>query len=487
MSTLKKQGIVAFIWDFAGKIANQGSGLIVTIFLARLLEPSEFGLVAMVMVFVGLAMVFTDVGLGSALIQKRHLTPVHYSSVFFFNLTLGSFLTFLMFISAPLISRFYDNPALEPLIHVMAFSFIINAFSAVQSTKLRKELNYAILTKVRFVSSLAAGIIGVTMAYIGYGVWSLIVQILSSQIIYVLLVWKVSGWIPAFSFSLKALKSLWAFGLRMFVSGLLEALFSRLDYMFIGKLFPAATLGFFQRAKSLNMLVISYSSGSLMSVLFPLLSKVQHDLPRFQNIIIKGMGLITFVVFFLLGGLYTTAHEIVLLLFGGKWEPSVEFFKILALSSFAYPVSALLVNVLSSRGNSKAFLELEIYKKLLGITNIIVLYFFGIKAFLYYAVFTSTLAIILNAVYVKKEIGLSVFQLLKPVLVQYALALIAVISVYYSIGWISFHLISGLAVKGTAFLVAYWLLNKFFNTFSYNIFMQEITPLIGKIKRKIRR
>ena len=156
---------------------------------------------------------------------------------------------------------------------------------------------------------------------------------------------------------------LWAYGFRMFLSGLLDAIFTRLDYLIIGKLFAPATLGFFQRAKSLNLMVAQNSSASLMSVLFPVLSKVQNDLQRFQRIVVKTMGIICFVVFLLLGGLYLVSEELIVLLFGEKWLPSVSYFQILVISGFGYPVSALLVNILSSRGKSKEFLLLEILKK----------------------------------------------------------------------------------------------------------------------------
>jgi len=337
-------------------------GFIATIILARLLEPAEFGLIAMIMAIIGIAQVFTNVGLGAALIQRRRVLPVHYSSVFFLNIVIGAFLTLITFLSASLIGDFYNSEQLVPIAKVMSLAFFINAFSSVQVTKLRKEINYATLTKANITASLLSGIIGVSLAYDGLGVWSLVVQVLLRGLIFNIYLWRMSHWQPSLLFSLKALNQLWPFGFRMFISSLLDAVFKWLDILIIGKLFTPATLGFFERAKSLDQFIVAYSSGSLMSVLFPILSKMQNDLPRFQNIVTKILGILSFIVFMLLGVIYLISEELIIILFTEKWLPSVKYFKILVLSGFAYPISALLVNVLSSRGNSKAYLRLEIYK-----------------------------------------------------------------------------------------------------------------------------
>ena len=487
MDKLKTQGTKAFIWDFSGKMAMHGMGFVVSIFLARLLEPSDFGLVAMVMVIIGIAGIFSDVGLGSALIQRRRVLPIHYSSVFSFNVTIGALLTLLTFLAAPLIASFYNNQELIPLTQVISFSFVIGAFSAVQSTKLRKELNYALLTKVAFISSLISGIVGISLAFNGAGVWSLVVQSLTQGIVYNILIWSVSHWKPSVEFSLKALMQLWAFGFRMFLSGLLDTVFTRLDTIIIAKLFTPATLGYFNRAKSLDQMVITYSSGSLMSVLFPLLSKIKNDLPRFQNVIIKSLGIITFVTFFLLGGLYLVSHELIVLLFGEKWLQSVYYFQILVLSGFAYPISALLVNVLSSRGNSKAFLRLEIYKKIIAMLNLLVLYLWGIDAYLYGLIVQGSISVYLNIVFVSTEISLAKWGMVKSILIQIILSVVAV----YIVLWLNQDVVGGnfkmLLIKGVEYTMLYIIANKFLNTDAYRYFMDEAKPSFEKIKDKVRR
>jgi len=484
MDDLKAKGIKAFAWDYSGQLATQGMGLIVSIFLARLLEPSEFGLIAMIMVIIGIAGVFTDIGLGGALIQRRKVLPVHYSSVFYFNIFIGMILTLITYFSASWIGAFYNNDALVLLAQVMSLSFLINAFSSVQSTKLRKELDYGALTKSRFMASLLSGGAGVALAFYGAGVWSLVTQVLSFSIFYNIMIWSTSQWKPSLSFSFKALAQLWAYGFRMFLSGLLDAVFTRLDYLIIGKLFTPATLGFFQRAKSLNLMVVQYSSGSLMRVLFPILSEVQNDLQRLQRIAVKAMGIICFIVFLLLGGLYLISEELILLLFGDKWIQSVSYFQILVISGFGYPVGALLVNILSSRGKSKEFLRLELLKKALISINFFVLYNWGISSYLYGLIVTTVLAVILNIFFASREISLPMVRFIKPIIIQASISIIAIVTTEYLLKSTDLSAISKLILEGLTFTTIYLLINWTFKTSSFYAFLEQLLPVVKQRFRK---
>lgn len=487
MNKLKAQGTKAFIWDFFGKMATHGMGLIVTIFLARLLEPSDFGLIAMVMVIIGIASVFTDVGLGGALIQRRKVLPIHYTSVFYFNIVIGFLLTLITYFSAPAISEFYNNEQLLPLTQVMSLSFVINAFSSVQSTQLRKKLNYALLTKISLISSLSGGILGISLALWGAGVWTLVAQTLTIGIVYNILIWSANNWKPSLEFSGKALTQLWGFGFRMFLVGLLDAISTRLDYMIIGKLFPVATLGFYQRAKSLNMMAIQYSSGSLMSVLFPILSKVQNNLPRFQNIILKSLGIISFVVFFLFGSLYLISEELIVILFSDKWLPSVEYFKLLAFSGFAYPINALLVNVLKSRGKSKAFLRMAIYKKSVAFSNLGIGFLFGIEGFLYGLIIVAIINTSITIVMASHESSIAIIEFYKLIIVQVVMAALALLITLFSVEFLPDSNIILLLIKLVLFSTVYLFINWIFNTLPFQYFLDEFLPVLKKITNKIRK
>ncbi|UPT76816.1 lipopolysaccharide biosynthesis protein [Sulfurovum sp. XGS-02] len=479
---LKSMGLTALIWDFFGKIARHGTTFIVTIILARILEPSDFGLIAMIMVIVMIALVFTDVGLGSALIQRRRLLLVHYSSVFYFNVFIGVILTVITIFSASWISDFYNNEELVPVTQVTALLFVINAFSSVQTNILRKQLNYAALAKADVAAALLSGITSIGFALYGAGVWSLVIQALSRGVYYNLFVWSASKWVPSLLFSFKALMQLWGFGFRIFLSTILEVVYSKLDVLIIGKLFTPAVLGFFDQAKRLDLMITQLSSGSIMAVLFPVLSKVQNDLPRFQHIVINTLRIISFVVFFLLGVMYVISEELIVFLFTEKWLPSVAYFKILLLSGFAYPISALLVDILMSRGNSKAFLRLEIYKKILQSINFYVGFLWGIEGYLYGLVIVAVLSVSLNILFASREIKLAFFVFLKPIIVQMLISFIIVWLVILSTEEIEIYGILMLVMKSTMFTVLYFIINKLVKTSSYGSFEAQLSQILKRRK-----
>jgi len=486
LDNLKTRGVKAFVWDFTGKLALNGMGFVVSIFLARLLEPSDFGLVAMVIVFIVIAGIFSDGGLSTALIQRRRIHSIHFSSVFYFNIAIGALLTFILFLSASLIADFYNNQALIPLVQVISFSFIINAFYTVQRAKLQKELDYARLTKISMTAVFSGGIVGISFALYGAGVWSLVALELTQGLTYNVVIWSLGHWKPSWHFSYKALRQLWVFGFRMFLSSFLTRTFTQLDTIIIGKLFAPATLGFFNRAKALDQMVVNYSSASLTAVLFPLLSKVQNDLPRFQNIVIKSLGIIVFVVFLLLGGLYLVSHELIVLLFGEKWLESVAYFKILVLGGFGFPVSALLGNVLSSRGNSKAFLKVEIYTKLIMAINLAILYLWGIESFLYGLVIIAFLNTMIYISFSSREIKVPFWLFVKPIIIQMAITILAVIITILVTENLELSDIIMFFVKGSIFTILYVLINYRMKINSFKCFLEQAMPIIKyKYEKKI--
>jgi len=485
VSSLKEQGVIAFLWDFSGKIIRRGMSFVVSIFLARLLVPEDFGLIALVVAIIAFSNIFTDVSLGAALIQRKRLRPVHYSSVFYFNLFMGTLFTLLIFFLAPIISNFYNNDTLIDLIKITSFSFIITSLVSVHGIKLRKELKYAVITKISLISSSISGIVGVLMAFYGFGIWSLVTQMMLSKILYAFLLFRASELSIVLEFSLKALKQLWAFGFRMFLANLLNTFYSQLNTIMIAKLFPMATLGYLQRAAALNGLAVQYSSGSLMAVLFPLLSKIQNDFERFQTIVIRGLGVISFAIFFLIGLLYLSSDNIIVLFYGEKWLPSSEYFKLMALSSFIYPVSALLVNVLSSRGNSKKFLRLEIYKKVLATGAFVVLYHYGITVYLYTLILTGSIAVYLNIYFVNKEIGLAKWMLIKIILIQAIIAIIGINIVLLVNKSLLFGDFMMIIINSIVYMLIFIGINKIFKTKSYSDIAKELNPIKEKILKKV--
>jgi len=481
MDDLKARGARAFVWDLMGKMGRQGTIVIVTIILARLLEPHEFGLIALAIVVIEMAFIFTDMGLGAALIQRTRVLPVHYASAFYFNIGVGALLMFCVWFGAEWISLFYNNPDLIPVLQAVSSLFVINALSSVQVSKLRKELNFSALAKADVGAAVLSGVVGISMALMGAGVWSLVAQAISRGIFYNLIIWSLSKWMPTLLFSMEALRELWAFGFRMFLSRLLELIYTRIDIIIIGKLFSPALLGFYDQAKRLEMLIIQYSSGSLMNVLFPVLSQVQDDLERFQRIVVKMLGIICFIVFFLLGMMYLVSEELIVLLLTEKWLQTVVYFKILLMSGFAYPVSALLVNVLSSRGNSKGYLKLEIYKKLVLSINLSIAFIWGIEGYLYGLIIASTVTVALNILFAQKEIGLSFWIFMRPLVVQALITVLLVVLICMMTQNWSMSLGTSLLVEGALFFLLYFMVNSVVKTESYQSFAEQAYPKIKQL------
>ena len=484
MSDLKSKGMVAFVWDVLGKFGVHASTLIVGIVLARLLEPSDFGLLAIIMVIVSVTSIFSDLGLSGALIQRKKTLQIHYSSVFFFNISVGLLLSILTFFLAPSIANFYHNSNLVSLIQASSLLFVISAFHSVQVVLLKKSLNYELLTKVNMLASVGSGVIGIILALGGAGVWSLVIQVMAREILINIVIWNKTNWVPRFAFSLKALRQLWRYGLNMFLARLLETIYQRIDYLVIGRLFPQATLGFFYQARQLNQFVIDYSSGSLMSVLFPVLSKIQNDTKKFQRVIIKSNAIICFVVFFLLGGLYITADEVILILFGEKWAASSHYFRLLALSGFAYPISALMVNALSSRGKSKEFLQLEVYKKMIQTMTFYILYAYGIEAFLYSIVVSSGLGTLLNIKFATREIQLPILSIIKPIAIQMFITVLIVLLVQALMVNTQLPILLLFLLKGFIFSVMYLFMNWILKVKSFDYVKDQMQSMLALLKNR---
>lgn len=479
-NNLNDKGTSAFIWDVIGKFANGGMGFILTIFLARLLEPSEFGLIAIVLVFLGFMSVFFDAGLAAALIQRKRVLSVHYSSVFYFNIMIAAILTLLVFISAGGIAKFYDNNELVSLIQVMSLSFMLGALSSVQKVQLQKELNYKLLAKITIVSTIISGIIGIVLAFYGAGVWSLVAQNLSLGVISNILLWKISKWRPSLMFSIKALKSLWRFGFNLFLVSIMNALFGRLDVLIAGKLVAPSVLGFYDRAKHLNQMIYSYSAGSLMSVLFPVLSKVQNDLPRFQNIFIKIYGILSFGVFLLIGSFYVVSEELIVLLFSEKWLVTVEYFKIIMLGSFASIYGSLFTNVLISRGKSKLYFKVDIYKKILIVLNLYIGFSFGLIEYLYGAVLVAYLRYFIDLYYATQELNFPLYPFLKSTFLQFIIGILSVTITITLTSALQYHNFIILLLKGSVFIIFYILLSYVFKTEPYHYFIERVKDIVDK-------
>lgn len=431
MENLKDIGLGAFKWDFIGRIIGQSVSFIITIFLARLLNPSDFGLLAMINVIIVIANSFLDMGLGVSLIQKKNVRDEHYGAVFYFNVFIGFLLALLLFFASGFIADFYKQQSLHALIQCMSLLFIFSSFGNVIRSKLRKELNYTVLTKSSLFGSIFSGIIGIILAYFGFGVWSLVFQSLLNSLLSNIWLYCEVDWRPKLIWSWDALKELWSFGFRMFLSSFLEVIYVNVDSLIIGKFFPIEKLGYYNRAKTLYTYSNSQISATLMNVLFPMLSEVQNNDIKFKEIVYKGFHLINFITFLLIGLFFINAKEIIIILFSVKWLPSLMYFKLLLLTGFLYPLSSVLVNVLTSRGNSKVYFRLELIKKIILVFGLLPLIFLGINEFLISSIFISFVILFINLKYAAKELNEKKWVFISIILPYLIVFCLLMVAMYY--------------------------------------------------------
>jgi len=408
LSSLKKKTIKAFSWDILGRIFIQGNSFIVSIFLARLLGPEQFGLIAMAMAFVSISSVFIDIGFSSALIQSQNNTQTTYSSIFFFNVFAGAVLTLITFLIAPLIGKFYGNPLVTDLVRWLSLVFVFNSFNRVQNTILNKELNFKALTLRTFVASIVSGTLGVICAYQDWGVYSLVVQTLSFGFFSTLLLWSTSTWKPSFHFSMDEVKRLIGFSVYAFLERILNNIFIRLDVLLLAKIFSPATVGFYSRSSTLVDQVTKYTSTSIIRVLFPVLSKVQDNQEEYEKIYFRMFSIISFLSYALSGLLYFIGSDVILMLFGNKWEASVPIFQILIIASCNIPLNSLMWNALMSKGKAKENFYYGILRKSVGLFPFIFAFYFDIWWFTVTWVVSKFIISFLNIIVLKKHSNLSI-------------------------------------------------------------------------------
>ena len=415
MSSLKRKSAIAIAWDFGGLLLNRGSGFIISIFLARLLSPEEFGLVGMAMVFIAISQVFIDVGFASALIQRKENSNLAYSSVFYFNLFSGLILTGMFYFLAPFIGKFYDSIEVTTLVRWLSLSFLFNSFNQVQSTILKKELNFKVLTIRGVIASNIAGILGIIAAFQGFGVYALVIQTLTSAILSTILLWSISSWKPSLHFSFKELRGLIGYSSYVFFDQIVSTAFGKIDVMVIAKLFSPATLGFYSRAVSLQSQVSIYSTSSIKKVFFPVLSSLQNDKKGYERVYFKVISVVAFISYGLTGVLYVLGESIIIGLFGEKWSPSVEIFEILILSVCNFPISTMIINAFMSKGFSKENFKIGLLRKSVRIIPLCLAYFYGIYEFTVAVVVVSYIMTFVNVLLLNYYTKLSLKKLIQKI------------------------------------------------------------------------
>lgn len=397
--SLKSQTIHALSWSFLESVGMRGMQFFIGILLARLLIPEQFGLIAMLTFFIAVAQTFLDSGFGAALIQKREATTIDISTIFYFNIAVGFATVGILCLVAPWIAAFYNQPILTPLTRALSLVIVINSFGLIQNTILTKEINFKTQTKVSLIAGVLSGIIGVIMAVMDFGVWSLVVQQISSALFRTICLWFFSSWRPILIFSFSSLREMFGFSSRLLASELLNQIFNNIYLLVIGKLFSARDLGFFTRASSIQDLPTHALAGTVGRVTFPVFSTIQDDPVLLKSGLKKALTTLVLVNFPMMIGLVMVSRPLVLFLLTEKWLESIPYLQLLCFLGLLFPLHVINLNLLQALGRSDLFLRLEIIKKALIVINIIVTYRWGISAMIYGMIVMSIIAYYLNSYY----------------------------------------------------------------------------------------
>lgn len=401
------------LWSGIERFSTQGVSFVFTIFLTRLLTPSDYGVIAMLSIFLAVGQTFIDSGFANALIRKVNCTERDYSTAFYFNVGVGIFCYFLLFFAAPFIADFYKMPVLAPVTRVVALSLVFNSLCIVQQAVLMTALNFKIQAKVSLVSVILSGLIGLTLAYKGFGVWALVFQSTSNSCFRMVLLWFLARWRPREGFSKESFRYLFSYGSKLLASGLLDTIYNNAYPLVIGKFYTPMQLGVFARAQHFAEFPSSNITGILKRVSFPVLSSLQEDPDRLRNGYVKFLKLSAFVIFPLMLMLAALSRPFVLFLFTEKWAAAVPLLQIACLGLMWYPVHAINLNLLQVKGRSDLFLRLEIVKKILGVAILVATVPFGVMAMCVGLVVSSYACLFINTYYTGDMIQLGFFKQLK--------------------------------------------------------------------------
>lgn len=431
----KNSVVINFIWRFAERCGAQLVTFIVSIVLARILSPEDYGQIALITVFTTIMQVFVDSGLGLALIQKKDADDLDFSSVFYFNFAVCLVLYAVMFVAAPFIASFYKDTTLTPIIRVISLTIVISGVKGIQQSHVSRNM----LFKRFFFSTLGGTIfsafLGIGLAYAGFGVWAIVAQQLSNTTIDTLILWLTVKWRPKKMFSWKRLKSLLSFGWKMLVSSLLDTVYNNIRSLIIGRMYSSSDLAYYNQGKQFPHTIVDNIDSSIDSVLLPSMSSAQDDSVRVKVMARRSIKISTYIMAPMMMGLAFCAVPIVKLVLTDKWLPCVPFLRIFCITYMFYPIHTANLNAIKAMGRSDLFLKLEICKKVVGLVLLFSTIFISVEAMAYSLLISTLASMIINSWPNKKLLNYSFLEQMKDILPSILLA-VGMGVVVYLIGFL---------------------------------------------------
>lgn len=429
--SLKDKTVKGVGWSAIDNVAQMGVTFLVSIVLARLLSPDDYGLLGLITIVTAVCTTLVNGGFTTALIRKKDITEDDYNTAFIVNLALSLLLYAIVYASSPFIADFFKREELVSLTRVASLGLIAGALSLVPQTRLTKRIDFKAQTKITLIASVTSGVLGIAMALLDFGVWALVAQMLSNQVLRTVLLWVIDRWIPKFRFSKASFQELFGFGWKMMLSGLLDTVWKELYQVVVGKFYSPATLGQYTRGNQFAQLFSSNLTNVVQRVTYPVLSNIQDDKERMVSAyrrIIKTTMFITAVGMFFLGAI---SEPLLYCLIGPKWHEAATYLPLICISGSLYPLHAINLNMLQVQGRSDLFLGLEIIKKIIALGPLFIGAFVGIMPMLYTNIIIGIISYFLNSYYTGKFLNYSSWMQIKDVAPSYGIATLVAVSIYF--------------------------------------------------------
>lgn len=428
--SIQSEVVGGLIWRFAERICAQGISLVVSIVLARLLAPDDYGAISMVMVFIAVANVFVDSGFSSALVQKKNADSIDFSTVFYFNMIFSVVLFLLMCISAPYIANFYNMKILTPVMRVLSLQIIIAGIKSTQVAYVQRNMLFKRFFYSTLGGTLISGVVGVVMAYMGYGIWAIVAQYIINSLVDTIVLWITVKWRPTLEFSFNRWKILFSYGWKLLIWALTSTLYDNLRNLIIGKQYSSADLAYYTKGKQWPDLIITNVNTSISSVLFPALSQYQDDLLKLKGLTRRAISVSSYVLAPMLLGLAALSTPIISLLLTDKWLSSVPYMMICCFYLMFMPMQTANLEAIKAMGRSDIILKLEFVKKIVQISLLLTSMRYGVMAIASSAIITTIFACFVNAWPNRKLLSYGYREQFKDLIPNLFLALIMFLSVY---------------------------------------------------------
>ncbi len=478
MAISSSKVLKSFIWKFLEKCSVQSTTFIVTIILARILTPNEFGIIAIIIIFINLANVIVEGGLTAALVQKRNADNIDFSTIFISSLLLSVILYFVLYLSSPIIAKFYDNNELISVIRVLAIIVVPCSINSIQKAYVSRYLLFGSMFKCAFIAILISGISGVVMAYNGYGVWALVIQTILNQVLVTALMFRFVDWRPQLIFSKIRFVKLFDFGWKIFVSNFIIALYEDIRGLLIGKIFQPSVLAYFDRGKQFPSLIMGNINTSIQSVLFPTFSAEQDNLIKVKRMMRSATQVSCFVVFPLLLYLVISAEPLVKVLLTDKWLSTVPFIRIFSIAFILMPLQSSNMIAIKSLGYSNIILKLEIIKKVIEVIILIISFQYSVYIVALGVLIYNFLSLFINLYPNKKLLNYSIKEQIFDVLPILIISIISSFMAYWVL-YLNVSLIIILVLQALIGLFSYIGLSYKFNV--------EVLMIIRNIMKEFRR